>query len=176
MAFKQYLETHNVGLKEFNSMVSSKITQLRSERTKTVYNYFHNSVLPTMSKVEPKVFKAIVKSLSQVYRNKDIDVDDVISQINGLISGRPSINTHTPSPSRNIIEPEVPESPSHKITEEKKKKISKKCVKQLSPKTSKTVVPVKPPKEKKKMIKKLVKSLEPMKEEEPHTTDEDVSE
>lgn len=147
---KNYLETYQVGLKEFNNMVMSKITQLRSERTKTIYQYFHNSILPAMSVLEPKMFKAIVKSLSQVYRNKDIDVEDTISQIEPLlVGGKPSVDTRTPSPSQNIPDPLIPESPSHKVVE-KKKKAMKKCAK--SPKD-------------KEMVKKLVKALKPSKEE-----------
>lgn len=153
MALKTYLDTYHVGLKEFNNMASSKITQLRSERTKAIYQYFHESVLPAMSVVEPKIFKAIVKSLSQVYRNKDIDVEDAIGQIEPLLRGTPHIDTRTPSPSR--PDPEIPESPSHKIAE--KKKMTKKCVK--------PVVSVATPT--KKTIKKIVKDLKPM---------EDVSE
>ena len=148
-SFKTYLEKYHVGMKEFNGMASSKLTQLRSDRTKAIYQYFHNSVLPAMSVIEPKIFKAIVKSLSQVYRNKDIDVEETIGQIEPLLvgDGKPRrIDTHTPSPSYNIPDPQVPESPSHKVSE--KKKMMKTCS------------------DKKKVVKKLVKSLKPTKEEE----------
>ena len=149
--FKTYQENYHVGMKELNNMLSSKITQLRSERNKAIYQYFHNSVLPAMSVIEPKIFKAIVKSLSQVYRNKDIDVNDAIGQIEPLLSGGTlTIDTKTPSPSHIIPDPEIPESPSHKIAE-KKKKATKKCVKS--------------PTDKNDVVKKLVKSLKQTKQE-----------
>ena len=173
---KTYFDIYHVGLKEFNGMASSKPTQLRSERTKEIYQYFHNSVLPAMSVVEPKTYKQIVKSLSQVYRNKSIDVGEAISQIDPLLSGSkittpatkapstkapkkgggmggrkpPHIDTHTPSPSRDVPDAEVPPSPSHQIVE-KKKNILKKCVK--------------PKKERSEIVKKLMKSLNSTKEE-----------
>lgn len=148
--FKTYQENYYVGMKELNNMLSSKITQLRSERTKAIYQYFHNSVLPAMSVIEPKIFKAIVKSLSQVYRNKNIDVDDAIGQIEPLLSGGTlTIDTKTPSPSHNIPDPEIPESPSHKIAE--KKKMTKKCAKSQTDKND--------------VVKKLVKSLKQTKQE-----------
>lgn len=135
-SFKTYLDTYYVGMKELNSMLSSRITQLRSNRTKTIYQYFHNSILPAMSVIDPKIFKAIVKSLSQLYRNKDIDVEETLVQIEPLLigGGLPSIPEHKTHPtidttvSKHIPEKEVPESPSHKVVQ-RKKKMMKKCVK-----------------------------------------------
>ena len=126
--FKSYLETYSVGTKELNGMLSSKITQLRAERTKVLYNYFHESILPAMTVIEPKVFKQIVKSMSQIYRNKDIDVEDCISQIDPLLTGK-HIDTRSPSPARAVPNAQVPESPSHAVME-KKKALKAKCPQQ----------------------------------------------
>jgi len=149
----QYFATYFVGLKEFNSMISAKKTQLRSDRTKMIYQYFHDMVLPAMVSVEPKIFKAIIKSLSQAYRNKNIDVNDVFSQIEPLLKSggsKPKLTINTKSPSPRKVEAEVPESPSHKISEKKKVQKKVKCE------------PIKEHlKPRKKIIKKLVKQLTP---------------
>ena len=129
--FKNYLNSYSVGLKSFNSTMASKPTQLRSERTKQLYDFFHTSVLPAINTVNPKIYKQIIKSLSITCRNKDVDLEDVISQIRPLLTGT-NVIVETPSQSP-LKNPEFPPSPSHKATEQKKKKILKKktCLKPI---------------------------------------------
>ena len=124
-SLKSYLETYSTSLKEFNGLITSKPTQLRAERSKTIHSYFHTTVLPAMATTEPKVFKAIVRSLSQVCRNKSLDLEDTIEQIDAILKGnsslvsdtsKPTIDTETSKP----CSPEVPESPCNAIVEKKK--------------------------------------------------------
>ena len=140
--FKKYVDLNINGVREFNRLVSSKITQLRNPRTKQIFEYFHKSILPGIDSIEPKVFKTIIKTLSQVYRDKQIDADDAIKQINSAIRGgspvAKKVKSHTPHPSvqTDIPErysPEKPDSPSHKIIAEKKKVMKKKCLKPKQP-------------------------------------------
>lgn len=82
---QKHLSVCAKGLREFNSFIQSKPTQIRSQRNKTIHDYFHNEILPMIDSTEPKYYIAIARHLSKIYRNKKIDVDDEIEHIREFI-------------------------------------------------------------------------------------------
>lgn len=81
------------GVREFSNMVNSKITQLRSERTKTLYNYVHTEIVPLVDKMRFPYFESVIKSLSRLYRSK-IDLDEGLKEMRSYID---EILTDTPA-------------------------------------------------------------------------------
>ena len=136
------------GIREFSSMVSSKITQLRSERTKKIYNYVHTEIVGLVDKMDFPHFESVIKSLSRLYRSK-IDIDEGLLEmrkyIDEILTNKPAEQsddddddvdgseyeiedeTYSPSkPTRLDTEPEHsplsedPKTPTHKLTAAKK--------------------------------------------------------
>ena len=85
-AFTKYLSVVAPikGIREFSSMVSSKITQLRSERTKKIYNYVHTEIVGLVDKMDFPHFESVIKSLSRLYRSK-IDIDEGLLEMRKYI-------------------------------------------------------------------------------------------
>ena len=82
---QKHLSVCAKGLREFNSFIQSKPTQIRSKRNKTIHDYFHTEILPMIETIESKYYIAIARHLSKIYRNKKIDVDDEIEHIREFI-------------------------------------------------------------------------------------------
>ena len=89
MATEQQLQKHlstcGKGLREFNSFIQSKPTQIRSQRNKVIHDFFYSEILPMIDATELKYYNAIVRHLSKIYRNKKIDVEDEIEHIREFI-------------------------------------------------------------------------------------------
>jgi len=83
--FEQHLKICSRGLREFNSFVQSKPTQIRSQRNKAIHDFFHSEILQMVSTIDPKYYIAISRHLSKIYRNKKIDVDDELEHIREFI-------------------------------------------------------------------------------------------
>lgn len=162
---KKYFEEHNKGLKEFNSMLSSKLSQLRSERTKKLYVFFHQQILPRIETLDKKTFNNVCRVLSMCYRNSKLDVDEAIAQIPDIINGIqtevkdekvdvPPLGISIESKISPITE-EYPPSPTHKNTELKKKSIAKKSI----VKKEKVIKPKKTKKTQEEIISLLTQAL-----------------
>jgi len=131
----KYLVTHKTGLKEFNNLIQSRPTQIRSERNKKIYEHFHTNVLPNLDSMEPSEFKMKVKALSKLYRNKDSDVSDVVGNKKTQSKPKPKpkkpIKVKTQDDSENEEQTISPvHSPSSSIQSPVQVKVPKKKVQQ----------------------------------------------
>jgi hypothetical protein len=165
---KRYFDEHNKGLKEFNSMISSKLTQLRSERTKKLYVFFHQQILPRIETLDKKTFNNVCRVLSICYRNSKFDVDETIAKIPDIINEMES-QTEVKEEKVDIpplgisieskmspIKEEYPASPTNKNFELKKKSIAKKSI----VKKEKVVKPKKTKKSQEEIISLLTQALQ----------------
>jgi hypothetical protein len=125
---QKHLSEHSTALKELNNMISARPSQLRNPRTKTIYEYFHSTVLPLIDTMDSASYRKIVKALSQLYRNPKLILSDGLDKIADMITSK---GTAAPlrAPHNSIAEPPTP---THAVAESKKQ-TARKTVKVQAP-------------------------------------------
>lgn len=104
------------GIKELTRLLTSRPTQLRSDRNIKIYEYFYSMLLPL---VDEDYYVPAVKMLSQIYRNNKVDVDNYLCNITEAIE---AFKRDEPA---DVSEPEChtnePPTPTHKMVVRKNK-------------------------------------------------------
>jgi hypothetical protein len=126
---EKHLKLCSSSFREFNNLITSKPTTLRSDKSKKIYTYFHLSILPLIDTLEPAKYKSICRILSKLYKQKTPKIDETIDGINGFLKDELRTTNHVILANENpVIETEAersssplePSTPTHKITEQKK--------------------------------------------------------
>jgi len=122
------------GIKQLQNLLVCSSTQIRCDRNKRIHELFNTTIKPNTDNVEDKLYERIIKSLSKVYRNKLIDIDEYAGQIEKIMKNPNGVSLDTIA--EEPVKPQMVASPhpvvSTKIDAEK-----------TSPSSS--VSPVRPP-------------------------------
>lgn len=168
--FERHMRTETQ-TKELNNMLSTKYSSLKSERNKTIHQFFHSQVLRTMTILKPKTYHKLIKKLSVVYRNNKTDLQ---VELNGIINvlnqlSNEEINANKAENKSRSVSP-VKVSPV-KPSPVKKPKKMKNINTDASPTTPPSMEPMSPhpnaqtpkasaPRKPKKIVKKVQPSIE----------------
>lgn len=107
----KHLKEHSKGLREVNNLFQAKSSQIRSEKNKQIHDCFFTDVLPQINNTDSKKYNSVIKSLSKIYRNKDVDVATELNTIRNTMTGASSphalgVNEASPlSPKKKIPAP-----------------------------------------------------------------------
>ena len=145
--FQRHCDMKIRAIKELQSMLSSKITTIRSDRTKTIYNYFYAEILPLIEKATTAQYTTIIKTFSKLYRSTKVPADIGIQQMKGYVDeimnetdaeqtdsececdsdtdGHEEEQPHIDTKQDRSLSPENPETPTHAKIASKKPKVIK---------------------------------------------------